>query len=325
MSSLSTKKRLKTFVFALLSALWLLTTANCKPTLPFSLAKSLSLPSFSSSFSTFQQYIERKQAEQMKSYSGRRVDANSLRQYNIDANDVLRMIYYNDQTIAIVELGPEKLLISCELIEIYNDGEGIKLLKKLSNINRPLKVGFKDMVKLMQQCEKVEKQHEMTKRKASSFAALYERNGDSNNEDNSDNENNQNDAQEDENTRGILSNNPLSVFSGVFPGTKWCGTGDIARDFHDLGTEKMMDRCCRAHDICPVKIRAYQSRYNLTNNSLYTKSHCVCDDLLFGCLKASNTSAAQLMGNIYFNLVQMPCLGENDEGKLEYRKAREGF
>lgn len=31
---------------------------------------------------------------------------------------VLRMIYYNDQTIAIVELGPEKLLISCELIEI---------------------------------------------------------------------------------------------------------------------------------------------------------------------------------------------------------------
>lgn len=34
------------------------------------------------------------------------------------AADSLRMIYYNDQTIAIVELGPEKLLISCELIEI---------------------------------------------------------------------------------------------------------------------------------------------------------------------------------------------------------------
>lgn len=211
------------------------------------------------------------------------------------------------------------------LFTFSNDGEGIKLLKKLSNINRPLKVGFKDMVKLMQQCEKVEKQHEMTKRKATSFAALYERNGNSNNEDNLENENSHIDGQEDENTRGILSNNPLSVFSGVFPGTKWCGTGDIARDFHDLGTEKMMDRCCRAHDICPVKIRAYQSRYNLTNNSLYTKSHCVCDDLLFGCLKASNTSSAQLMGNIYFNLVQMPCLGENEEGKLEYRRAREGF
>lgn len=34
------------------------------------------------------------------------------------ATDSLRMIYYNDQTIAIVELGPEKLLLSCELIEI---------------------------------------------------------------------------------------------------------------------------------------------------------------------------------------------------------------
>lgn len=34
------------------------------------------------------------------------------------AADSLRMIYYNDQTIAIVELGPEKLLLSCELIEI---------------------------------------------------------------------------------------------------------------------------------------------------------------------------------------------------------------
>lgn len=40
-------------------------------------------------------------------YSGRRL-----------AVDSLRMIYYNDQTIAIVELGPEKLLLSCELIEI---------------------------------------------------------------------------------------------------------------------------------------------------------------------------------------------------------------
>jgi hypothetical protein len=40
-------------------------------------------------------------------FSGRRLAADSL-----------RMIYYNDQTIAIVELGPEKLLLSCELIEI---------------------------------------------------------------------------------------------------------------------------------------------------------------------------------------------------------------
>lgn len=89
--------------------------------------------------------------------------------------------------------------------------------------------------------------------------------------------------------------------------------------------EKQMDRCCRQHDICPVKIRAYQSRYDLTNNSLYTKSHCTCDDLLFACLKATNTSASQLMGNIYFNLVQVPCIVENREGKVIFKGSREGF
>lgn len=86
-----------------------------------------------------------------------------------------------------------------------------------------------------------------------------------------------------------------------------------------------MDRCCRDHDICPVKIRAYQSRYNLTNNSIYTKSHCICDDLLFDCLKKTNTSTAQLMGTIYFNLVQVPCIAEGNDGKMRFRNTREGF
>lgn len=56
-----------------------------------------------------------------------------------------------------------------------------------------------------------------------------------------------------------------------FSGTKWCGTGDIATTYHDLGSDKDSDKCCRTHDLCPVKIRAFKQRYNLTNNSLYTK------------------------------------------------------
>lgn len=57
----------------------------------------------------------------------------------------------------------------------------------------------------------------------------------------------------------------------TFSGTKWCGTGDIAMNYHDLGRESNMDKCCRNHDLCPIKIRAYGNRYNLTNDSLYTK------------------------------------------------------
>lgn len=107
-------------------------------------------------------------------------------------------------------------------------------------------------------------------------------------------------------------------------GTKWCGTGDIASDYHDLGTEPNVDRCCRAHDLCPVKVRAYSQRYNLTNNSLYTKSHCKCDDTLYNCLKSSDSPTAHIMGNVYFNLVQVPCVIDQRDTR-SFRKAKSNF
>lgn len=110
----------------------------------------------------------------------------------------------------------------------------------------------------------------------------------------------------------------------LIAGTKWCGTGDIAKDYFDLGAEVSVDMCCRAHDLCPVKIRAYSNRYNLTNNSLYTKSHCICDDTLFNCLKMSRTNTAQFMGNVYFNLVQVPCVEEGKTGR-RFRNSRNNF
>jgi Phospholipase A2 len=87
----------------------------------------------------------------------------------------------------------------------------------------------------MQQCDQVDRNRDLTRRKAHGFAALYERNSDLKQD-----EGKQADqpalspANEDENNRGL--SNPFSLFSGVFPGTKWCGTGDIAKNFHDLGT-----------------------------------------------------------------------------------------
>lgn len=65
MTSRLIKKRLKKFIFVLLSALFtILTSAAGKPTLPFSLPSSFGLPTFN----TFQKYIEKKQTEQMKTY-----------------------------------------------------------------------------------------------------------------------------------------------------------------------------------------------------------------------------------------------------------------
>lgn len=53
------------------------------------------------------------------------------------------------------------------------------------------------------------------------------------------------------------------------------------------------------------------------------RSHCTCDDMLHRCLRAVNTTASQTVGNIYFNLVQVPCLQDNSDGTYSFRAARE--
>lgn len=68
------------------------------------------------------------------------------------------------------------------------------------------------MLKLMNQCDIVEKQN---------LKRNERRNAPSDDEDSS--------------KTFQFKNNPFSVFSGIIPGTKWCGTGDIAETYSDLG------------------------------------------------------------------------------------------
>lgn len=240
----------------------------------------------------------------VKPYSGRRI-----------SNDTLRMIYYHDQTVAIVELGLDKLLLNCELIETIDEEDTARLLRQLSYINKPLLVTFPQMIKLMLQCQQVEGVEKLEENNGVRDSGWRERGGVGEAR-----------ARLDAGGAhaGLLGGSPLTLLQGIIPGTKWCGTGDIAVDYHDLGADRRLDRCCRTHDLCPTKVRAFSSRYNLTNNSLYSKSHCVCDDMLFDCLKTTNTSASHLMGHIYFNLVQVPCLEDQPTGRM-FRNAREGF
>ncbi|KAH3752579.1 uncharacterized protein LOC127847725 [Dreissena polymorpha] len=35
----------------------------------------------------------------------------------------------------------------------------------------------------------------------------------------------------------------------IFPGTKWCGKGDLAQCFDDLGDDHELDMCCRDHEL----------------------------------------------------------------------------
>ncbi|XP_046543534.1 uncharacterized protein LOC124253753 [Haliotis rubra] len=70
------------------------------------------------------------------------------------------------------------------------------------------------------------------------------------------------------------------LFSGwlIFPGTKWCGDGDIADSYDDLGYDRKTDACCRKHDSCPHIIERFSYKYSYFNYKFHTLSHCHCDD-----------------------------------------------
>ncbi|KAG8187722.1 hypothetical protein JTE90_000186 [Oedothorax gibbosus] len=102
-----------------------------------------------------------------------------------------------------------------------------------------------------------------------------------------------------------------TLWNGILPGTKWCGVGDIAGSFEDLGTQQEVDACCRAHDHCPVKLKAFRTGYGLINFSLYTKSHCDCDKEFYSCLKESTNKIADVVGNFYFNIMRVQCIKEH--------------
>ncbi|XP_066596783.1 uncharacterized protein [Prorops nasuta] len=194
----------------------------------------------------------------------------------------MRVIYYHEQTIVVVDLGStDHELHNCNMIEVYEPYEAQSVLGNLSHSLGIKKVKLVEMMKLMHQCElldKLQAQHS----DCSSKHPLTQGEG--------------------------LTENSLSLLAGIVPGTKWCGPGDIAETYRDLGQNANIDRCCRNHDLCPVKIRSKTTRYNLTNNSVYTKSHCTCDEAFHSCLKDANDPTGNLMGRVFFNILQIPCI-----------------
>ncbi|CAH1802564.1 unnamed protein product [Owenia fusiformis] len=97
-------------------------------------------------------------------------------------------------------------------------------------------------------------------------------------------------------------------FSFIHPGTKWCGPGDIASGFDDLGAFGKIDTCCRSHDHCPAKILSWETKYNVFNHRLYTLSHCDCDDSFRYCLRSSKSKTADEIGKAFFNTLGASCI-----------------
>lgn len=100
----------------------------------------------------------------------------------------------------------------------------------------------------------------------------------------------------------------LAIKRGLLPGTKWCGLGDRASGYNDLGSKQQIDICCRAHDHCPIRLKPFRGDYGIYNMAFYTKSHCDCDADFYKCLREVRSKSADVLGNLYFNVMRLQCI-----------------
>ncbi|XP_074604591.1 uncharacterized protein LOC141857914 [Brevipalpus obovatus] len=93
----------------------------------------------------------------------------------------------------------------------------------------------------------------------------------------------------------------------MFPGTNWCGKGTSSKNFRQLGPRASTDRCCRDHDHCKLTISPFERKFHFFNYRLYVISHCDCDERFRACLRLANTGSSNLVGRVFFNIVQTKC------------------
>lgn len=98
--------------------------------------------------------------------------------------------------------------------------------------------------------------------------------------------------------RGQLAEERINL---SFPGTRWCGPGNTASSYEELGQFEDTDRCCRDHDHCD-NIAAGETKYNLTNNDLFTRLHCRCDQEFKECLRTTHNKVSTKIGYTYFSV-----------------------
>lgn len=93
----------------------------------------------------------------------------------------------------------------------------------------------------------------------------------------------------------------------IVPGTLWCGSGNKAPSYEDLGVFSDTDSCCREHDQCKHTILSFHSQFGVFNSNIFTMSHCDCDRKFHSCLTEASDSISDVVGYTFFNLLKMHC------------------
>ncbi|XP_015109152.1 phospholipase A2 large subunit [Diachasma alloeum] len=123
----------------------------------------------------------------------------------------------------------------------------------------------------------------------------------------------------------LASASPMPSFNLLFPGTKWCGKGDVAENDHDLGWFEQTDECCRDHDKCPNYVAGGETKFGLHNEGSITIAECKCDEDFRECLgDAEESFMSFIMESSYFDLLPRRCFnlvpGNNGTQKGELEK-----
>ncbi|XP_076020326.1 group 3 secretory phospholipase A2 [Genypterus blacodes] len=93
----------------------------------------------------------------------------------------------------------------------------------------------------------------------------------------------------------------------IVPGTLWCGSGNKATSYADLGVFAETDSCCREHDQCKDTILSFDSNFGVFNSHIFTMSHCDCDNKFRSCLMEAEDSISDVVGYTFFNLLNLYC------------------
>jgi len=103
-------------------------------------------------------------------------------------------------------------------------------------------------------------------------------------------------------------NAAITGMAFVYPGTKWCGNGNLAKNEADLGKSPEVDSCCRAHDLCPVTIHGGETKDGATNRSPFTVTDCKCDLAFYDCLNKQPSDDAMMIKYVFFTLARGFCI-----------------
>ncbi|XP_064463090.1 group 3 secretory phospholipase A2-like [Ornithodoros turicata] len=96
----------------------------------------------------------------------------------------------------------------------------------------------------------------------------------------------------------------------IYPGTKWCGAGNISIEGDQYGSANVTDKCCEEHDRAKDYILESETHPNhteLVNPKSYTVTNCADDIKLFNCLLEDNSTDSYQFGQAFFDALGVPC------------------